>query len=71
MTASTEETATAAAESTASSEIPAGSGVPCWINGKHVNFRKAPGGEGEILARLDRGTEIEKLREEGEWLQVR
>lgn len=71
MTASTGETAPAAAENTASSKIPAGSGVPCWINGKHVNFRKAPGAEGEILARLDRGTEIEKLREEGEWLLVR
>ena len=41
-----------------------------WISGVSVNFRRTAGTDGEIISRLAKGTQIVKLREEGEWLFV-
>jgi len=41
-----------------------------WISGSSVNFRKTPGEDGEVIRKLNRGTEIVKLRTEGEWVHI-
>ena len=41
-----------------------------WIKGTTVNFRKAPDSNGEVIGQLTKGTEIQKLGEEGDWLYV-
>ena len=58
-------------ESTAAPGTVPDEGVPNWVSGVQVNFRKTPGTDGEIISRLSKGTEIEKLAEEGDWLLVR
>lgn len=42
----------------------------CWVSGSIVNFRTTPGTNGEVITQLKRGTEILKLREEGEWIYI-
>ena len=46
-------------------------GETCWVSGSVVNFRKTPSTAGEIISQLSKGTKIEKIAEEGEWLYIR
>lgn len=41
-----------------------------WITGSVVNFRKAPSTEGEIICQLEKGAEIKKIDEVGDWLYI-
>ena len=46
------------------------SGEQNWITGSSVNFRKTPDADGEVIRKLNRGTEIIKLRTAGEWVYI-
>ena len=61
----------ASADTTASAEMTIGPGEAYWVSGVSVNFRKAPGNDGEIICQLEKGAEVEALREEGDWLYIR
>ena len=61
----------ASADTTAAAEPAVGTGEAYWVSGVSVNFRKAPGTEGEVISRLSKGTEITVFRTEGDWLYIR
>lgn len=41
-----------------------------WVSGSIVNFRRTPETSGEVITQLKRGTEILKIKEEGEWIYI-
>ena len=41
-----------------------------WISGTTVNFREEPDTNAEVIGQLTRGTEILKIRTEGDWLYI-
>jgi len=46
-------------------------GTPAWISGSSVNFRTSPDLSGKVIRLLARGTRVERLRREGDWVCVR
>ena len=64
-------TSTPTAEPTADPTEDVNSGEPYWVTGEKVNFRNSPSTDGEILGQLTKGTEVTKLREEGDWLRIK
>ncbi len=63
-------TASPTATPTAEPTDDIGEGETYWVTGTTVNFRRSPSVNGEIISQLTKGTEVVKLRAEGDWLYI-
>lgn len=63
-------TAIPTAEPTEEPTEDIGDGERYWVTGTTVNFRRSPSVNGEIISQLAKGTEVVKLRAEGDWLYI-
>ena len=41
-----------------------------WVTASVVNFRRAPSTQGELICQLEKGTEIKKIDEVGDWIYI-